>query len=88
MNTDSLPLLQHALDSASAFTPERLADGCCAHEARVGLGGRAAAVRARLRRRPVGSTCRRGNLEQKSMHDRMGQMHQQMMGGRGMMMKK
>jgi uncharacterized protein YhaN len=26
--------------------------------------------------------------QQKSMHDRMGQMHQQMMGGRGMMMKK
>ncbi len=26
--------------------------------------------------------------QKKSMHDRMGQMHQQMMGGRGMMMKK
>jgi hypothetical protein len=26
--------------------------------------------------------------QQKSMHARMGQMHQQMMGGRGMMMKK
>lgn len=26
--------------------------------------------------------------QQRSMHDRMGQMHQQMMGGRGMMMKK
>ena len=26
--------------------------------------------------------------QQKSMHERMGQMHQQMMGGRGMMMKK
>jgi len=26
MNTNSLPLLQHALDSASAFTPERLMD--------------------------------------------------------------
>jgi len=27
-------------------------------------------------------------MPQKSMHDRMGQMHQQMIGGRGMMMKK
>ena len=26
--------------------------------------------------------------QQKSMHERMGQMHQQMMAGRGMMMKK
>lgn len=26
--------------------------------------------------------------QQKAMHERMGQMHQQMMGGRGMMMKK